>query len=277
MPRVTDEVCYVCLFVLGILTRFVMLNHPRQVCGTAPAHARSPPHRTERLAELQVVFDEYHFGKFVNGYITGEYFFDIHPPLGKLLLCLVAWMGGYDGSQSWDKIGVDIPPEVNLLALRGAPALQGALLVPLMFGTARALGISTPGALLGACGVLLDGCFLVESRFVLTDATLLLCIVLQVWGCASAAKHPPLSGAWLRRTVVGGLGVAGALCTKWTGVSALAMAGLQTLVLLLRGLASAWRAGARGAAVGAMLRHGLASAALLLLLPALLYLGKGQG
>ena len=122
-----------------------------------PTHARSPPHRAERSAELQVVFDEYHFGKFVNGYITGEYFFDIHPPLGKLLLCLVARMGGYDGSQSWDKIGVDIPPEVNLFALRGAPALQGALLVPLMFGTARALGISTPGALLSACGVLLDG------------------------------------------------------------------------------------------------------------------------
>ena len=44
MPRVTcDEVCYVCLFVLGILTRFVMLNHPRQVCGTAPPHARTKP------------------------------------------------------------------------------------------------------------------------------------------------------------------------------------------------------------------------------------------
>ena len=42
-------------------------------------------------------------------------------------------------------------------------------------------------------------------------------------------------------------------------------------MLLLRDLARAWHAGARGAAVGAMLRHGLASAALLLLLPALLY------
>ena len=139
---------------------------------TAPPHAHEPtlPHRRrasspDHLAHLQVVFDEYHFGKFVNGYITGEYFFDIHPPFGKLLLSLVAWLGGYDGSQSWDKIGVDIPASVNLLALRGAPALQGALLVPLMFATARALGISTPGALLAACGVLLDGCFLVESRF----------------------------------------------------------------------------------------------------------------
>ena len=63
---------------------------------TAPPHARTKPTpRAEHTAELQVVFDEYHFGKFVNGYITGEYFFDIHPPLGKLLLCLVAWMGGY--------------------------------------------------------------------------------------------------------------------------------------------------------------------------------------
>ena len=41
MPGVTcDEVCYVCLFVLGILTRFVMLNHPRQVCAPhRPTHA----------------------------------------------------------------------------------------------------------------------------------------------------------------------------------------------------------------------------------------------
>ena len=88
---------------------------------------------------------------------------------------------------------MDIPPSVNLLALRGAPALQGALLVPLMFATARALGISTPGALLAASGVLLDGCFLVESRFVLTDATLLLCIVLQARraGCCRLTRPQP--------------------------------------------------------------------------------------
>lgn len=36
MPFTSDEACYVCLFVLGILTRFVMLNHPRQARGTAP-------------------------------------------------------------------------------------------------------------------------------------------------------------------------------------------------------------------------------------------------
>jgi dolichyl-phosphate-mannose--protein O-mannosyl transferase len=34
----------------------------------------------------EVVFDEYHFFYFVMDYEKGEYFFDIHPPLGKLLL-----------------------------------------------------------------------------------------------------------------------------------------------------------------------------------------------
>lgn len=37
-----------------------------------------------------VVFDEFHFGKFVNNYNTGFYFFDIHPPLGKLTMY---WIG----------------------------------------------------------------------------------------------------------------------------------------------------------------------------------------
>ena len=36
MSFTSDEACYVCLFVLGILTRFVMLNHPRQARGIAP-------------------------------------------------------------------------------------------------------------------------------------------------------------------------------------------------------------------------------------------------
>ena len=235
------------LTVLALLTRFAMLNHPRQV-----------------------VFDEYHFGKFVNGYITGKYFFDIHPPLGKILIAAVGWMGGYDGSQGWEKIGDDIAPSVNLLALRGAPALQGSLLVPLMYATARALGISEPASLVVACGVLLDGCFLVESRLVLTDATLLLCLALQIFGCASAAAHAPLSRPWVLRTALGGLGVAGAVCTKWTGVSALGMAGLHTLVMLLTGLAAGWGGASwaeRRGLLGGLLRHGFASAGLLLLLP----------
>ena len=40
-----------------------------------------------------------HFGKFIGGYISGHYFFDIHPPFGKLLIALVAYLGGYRTTQ----------------------------------------------------------------------------------------------------------------------------------------------------------------------------------
>jgi dolichyl-phosphate-mannose--protein O-mannosyl transferase len=35
------------------------------------------------------VFDEYHFGRFTNQYTAGTFLFDIHPPLGKLVLYFV--------------------------------------------------------------------------------------------------------------------------------------------------------------------------------------------
>ena len=51
----------------------------------------------------------------------GEYFFDIHPPLGKLILTVVAKAGGYNGTQAWATIGEPIHPSINLLALVPAP------------------------------------------------------------------------------------------------------------------------------------------------------------
>ena len=172
------------LFALGLVTRFALLGYPRQV-----------------------VFDEYHFGKFINGYLKGEYFFDIHPPLGKLLLALSAWLGGYDGSQPWEKVGEDIAPDVNLIALRTAPALQGAALLPLLFVTGRAIGLSFPAALLAPLCVLFDLCFMVESRLVLTDLTLLLGICLQLYGSFSSEAFPVLSRGWLRHTCIAGVGI----------------------------------------------------------------------
>jgi dolichyl-phosphate-mannose--protein O-mannosyl transferase len=43
-----------------------------------------------------VVFDETHFGGFVGSYHEGRYFFDIHPPLGKLSLLWLGYLFGYD-------------------------------------------------------------------------------------------------------------------------------------------------------------------------------------
>ena len=44
------------------------------------------------------MFDEVHFGKFAGYYIKGTYYFDVHPPLAKLVFAAVAYVCGYDGN-----------------------------------------------------------------------------------------------------------------------------------------------------------------------------------
>ena len=237
-----DRAIALVLMALALVTRFAMLNYPRHV-----------------------VFDEYHFGKFVNGYLSGEYFFDIHPPLGKLIIAVTAHLGGYTADQqAWAQIGEPITPAVNLLALRAAPALQGSLLPPLIFGTGRACGLSRPAALLPAFGALLDLCVLVESRLVLTDSSLFLGIVLQLAGSFASDRHAPLSSAWLLWTLTAGMGISIAVCTKWTGMSTVACAGIHSLVAL-------GRARMRGARLSRLAVECVARGGLLLLLPALMY------
>ncbi|EOD40728.1 hypothetical protein EMIHUDRAFT_454183 [Emiliania huxleyi CCMP1516] len=112
----------------------------------------------------EVVFDEVHFGKFITGYLTGQYFFDIHPPTGKLLIAAVAWASGFRGTQPFQKIGEAYRVGTNLFALRALPAAFGAALPPLLFSLARQLGCSSASSLLVGCLVLLDGATLGEAR-----------------------------------------------------------------------------------------------------------------
>ena len=142
---------------LGVVSRFAFLNWPPQV-----------------------VFDEYHFGKCVSGYIKGAYFFDIHTPLAKILLALAARLGGYDGSQPFQSIGEPFHAHVPIFALRALPAAFGAAIVPLAWRLGLALGCSRSAAALAATMVLLDGSLLVESRILVTDALLFFFELAQV-------------------------------------------------------------------------------------------------
>ncbi|XP_069592024.1 protein O-mannosyl-transferase 2 isoform X8 [Ranitomeya imitator] len=63
--------------------------------------------RFYRLAEPpHVCWDETHFGKMGSYYINRTFFFDVHPPLGKMLIGLAGHLTGYNGSFSFLQPGL---------------------------------------------------------------------------------------------------------------------------------------------------------------------------
>ena len=179
-----------------------------------------------------VVFDEVHFGKFISGYFTGEYFFDIHPPLGKLIIALAGWMGGFQPGFTFKDIG-QAYGDTAYLPLRAAPALFGAMLVPVIYVLVRQLGGSTKAAALGAGLVLLDNALLVESRFILLDSMLLFFGFLSLSLYLAARRQRPGSRPWAILLLLTGVALGATVSTKWTGLGMLVVVGLAAFVDLV--------------------------------------------
>src|SRR3989338_7204657 len=140
------------LLILGLsaLTHFAFFGHPNQT-----------------------VFDEVHFGKFISGYFTGQYFFDIHPPLGKLLISGMGYLTGFAPGFSFAKIGETFPNK-DYLWLRFLPTLAGTLLPLIIFLLAKELGFSKKASLLAGILIIFENALTVQSRLILLDSFLLL-------------------------------------------------------------------------------------------------------
>lgn len=83
------------------------------------------------------------------------YFFDVHPPFGKLLLALIGWFVGYDGHFKFENIGDSyVANGVPYVALRAMPAMLGALTVPVVFLTMQESGYRLPATVTAATIIL---------------------------------------------------------------------------------------------------------------------------
>ena len=193
-----------------------------------------------------IVFDEVYFRQFALRYLDGSYFFDIHPPLGKLLLAGWAKLFGVSATaQSTDPAVV----------LRILPALAGTALVAVFYLLLRELSASRRVATFGAALLLLDNAILVESRLILVDSMLLL-LGIGAITCYLAARRRTGRAHWILLTssaVLAGMTAS----TKWSGLTALGVIGLVWLAQTVRQRIS-WRLA-------------IPQAAILLLVPAFIY------
>ena len=130
----------------------------------------------------EVVFDEVHFGKFASYYIKGEYFFDVHPPLAKLMIAAMAWLAGFDGKFEFDEIGDSyVEHNVPYRMIRLLLAIVGALQVPLVFQILRETGVSSLMSIVAALAILADNGHVLQSRLILLDAPLVLFMLCSLY------------------------------------------------------------------------------------------------
>jgi len=234
--------------------------------------------RLHRLPDpAAVVFDETHFVRFAMHYLRGHFFFDIHPPLGKIIFATVAHLSGmsaaFDPSSigattpALDKIGLPYPEGVDYVTLRLVSVVAGVALVPLCWGIVRRLGYGVVGGLCAGIAVAFDNALVITSRVVMLDALLLACMFLAMYAvlCVHDDERSEFTMRYFAALAVAGTALGCAVSIKLVGMGAVAVIGVISLAQLWE----VW--GEHHRPVRRFAKHVAARLCLLLCLPTALY------
>ncbi|KAJ7601084.1 glycosyltransferase family 39 protein [Mycena floridula] len=216
-----------------------------------------------------VVWDEAHFGKFGSHYLKREFYFDVHPPLGKMIVGLAGLLSGYDGNFEF-KSGVQYPDHVPYVAMRVMLATFGVGMVPLGWYTAVELGMSQWACHLVALMVLLDVGWLCISRFILLDSMLLFFTFTTVF-CLTKfhnQRYQPFSFDWWTWLTLTGFSIGCVNGVKLVGLFVTSMVGLYTIEDLWE------KFGDLKMPVRDQIRHWVARIGCLIILPILVFMAS---
>ncbi|XP_069771975.1 protein O-mannosyl-transferase 2 isoform X2 [Narcine bancroftii] len=191
---------------LSLLSRFYRLSEPPHVC-----------------------WDETHFGKMGSYYINRTFFFDVHPPLGKMLIGLAGYLTGYDGTFPFKKPGAKYEHH-KYYGMRALCATLGSCLVPFVYLIVLELTRSFTAAFFAAIILIFDtGCITI-SQYILLDPILMFFILGAVLSMVkfSGMKDRPFSASWWQWLILTGVNIAGALGVKFVGIFVTLLIGINT-------------------------------------------------
>lgn len=231
------------VLILSFWTRFHKVNEPDHVC-----------------------WDETHFGKMGSWYINRTFFFDVHPPLGKMLIALSGYLSGYDGKFAFEKPG-DKYEDTNYAGMRMFCTFLGASIVPFSFIIVWELTNSLTAATFSSAFILCDVGILTLTQYILLDPILLYFVTGSVLGMVKfrSCKFCAFSVRWWAWLIFTGVMLACSISVKFVGLFVVIFVGIFTAVDLWDVL------GDLGKSINYTLKHFVARATCLIFLPGLLY------
>ncbi|KAI9501719.1 Dolichyl-phosphate-mannose--protein mannosyltransferase 1 [Coemansia spiralis] len=180
----------------------------------------------------KVVFDEVHFGKFAGKYLNGTYFYDLHPPLAKMMFAAAGKLAGYDGVFDFKSIGLDYEAaSVPYVGMRLLPAILGAITVPATYVVVRACGYKIDTAALASLLVCFENGLITQSRLILLDSPLVFFTVLSLttWTMFWTQQDKPFTRTWWFWLLATGAMMGCAASCKWVGLFLFPAIGLSTI------------------------------------------------
>lgn len=184
---------FVIIAIIALITRFSFLGYPHEI-----------------------VFDESYFIKFANSYFTHEYYIDIHPPLGKLLIAGWAKLAGIDLSLALESISEKSTSNI-FFSLRFLPALFGSVLIYIFSYLVYLISHSKKIAIIAGFLMLFDNAFLVQSKFMHLDIFLIFFVTLTLCLFLLQQKQISYSYKWFIYLLLTGISFGLATSIKWSG------------------------------------------------------------
>lgn len=209
-PRYTSII----VIFISIITRMYYIHEPDHVC-----------------------WDETHFGKMASWYLNRTFFFDVHPPLGKMLIALSGHLTGYNGTFTFDKPGDKYEHWTQYLGMRIFCATLGLSIPVMIYRATLSMTDSHLSALLAGLLVVFDNGMITLTRYILLDPPLLFFISASILGLAEfsfrhrigSENHRPFSISWWFWLMWTGVSICCAFSIKFVGLFTVALIGVRTI------------------------------------------------
>lgn len=201
---------FLVLISLTVLVRFFKLSYP-----------------------AEVVFDEVHFGGFASHYLKREYYYDVHPPLGKIMIAGIGYFLGFDGNFRFEKIGLEYSKgNAPYISMRLAMVGFGSGAIALALASLIEMGVSPWAVAFGGVLLAFDNALITQTKFILLDALLFFFIMASIWSWIKFKKESQqnsFSIDWWKYLCLSGASIAGSIGVKMVGLFTVLTIGLGTI------------------------------------------------